>query len=229
MAHQKTVSALKPEQLLGPLNDVEQKYAPDELYVTGVLEIPLPTPRAAVVGSRKPSSNGIKAAREIATTLVKNAVIVVSGLAEGIDTVAHSTAIKEGGRTIAVLGTPLNRVYPRSNFGLQETIKRDHLVISQFPIGKPTLRQNFIFRNRTMALISNATIIVEAKDDSGSLHQGWEALRLGRPLFIWKSVLDERSLVMPKKMLEYGAMRLSEPDEVLEFLPSQDRAIEIVQ
>ena len=80
-----------------------------------------------------------------------------------------------------------------------------------------------------MALISNATIIVEAKDDSGSLHQGWEALRLGRPLFIWKSVLDEQSLVMPKKMLEYGAMKLTEPDEVLEFLPSQDRALEIVQ
>jgi DNA processing protein len=228
MAHQKIVS-LRPEQLLGPLNDVEQKYAPDELYVTGVMEIPLPTPRAAIVGSRKPSSNGIKAAREIATRFVKNAVIVVSGLAEGIDTVAHTTTIKEGGRTIAVLGTPLNRVYPRSNSDLQETIKRDHLVISQFPIGNPTVRQHFIFRNRTMALISNATIIVEAKDDSGSLHQGWEALRLGRPLFIWKSVLDEESLVMPRKMLEYGAMRLSEPDEVLEFLPSQDRILEIAQ
>jgi len=229
MAHQDTVSVLKPEQLLGPLNDVEQKYAPDELYVTGVMEIPLPTPRAAIVGSRKPSSSGVKAAREIATKLVKNGVIVVSGLAEGIDTVAHTTAIEERGRTIAVLGTPLNRVYPRSNFELQETIKRHHLVISQFPIGKPTLRKHFIFRNRTMALISNVTIIVEAKDDSGSLHQGWEALRLGRQLFIWKSVLDDESLLMPKKMLEYGAMRLSEPDEVLEFLPSQDRVFEIAQ
>jgi len=229
MAHQDTVSVLKPEQLLGPLNDVEQKYAPDEVYVTGVMEIPLPTPRAAIVGSRKPSLSGVKAAREIATKLVKNGVIVVSGLAEGIDTVAHTTAIEERGRTIAVLGTPLNRVYPRSNFELQETIKRHHLVISQFPIGKPTLRKHFIFRNRTMALISNVTIIVEAKDDSGSLHQGWEALRLGRQLFIWKSVLDDESLLMPKKMLEYGAMRLSEPDEVLEFLPSQDRVLEIAQ
>jgi len=229
MAHQDTVSVLKPEQLLGPLNDVEQKYAPDEVYVTGVMEIPLPTPRAAIVGSRKPSLSGVKAAREIATKLVKNGVIVVSGLAEGIDTVAHTTAIEERGRTIAVLGTPLNRVYPRSNFELQETIKRHHLVISQFPIGKPTLRKHFVFRNRTMALISNVTIIVEAKDDSGSLHQGWEALRLGRQLFIWKSVLDDESLLMPKKMLEYGAMRLSEPDEVLEFLPSQDRVLEIAQ
>jgi len=229
MAHQKTTSALTPEQLLGPLNDVEQKYAPKELYVAGAMEIPLPTPRAAIVGSRKPSLNGTEAAREIARRLVKNGVIVVSGLAEGIDTVAHRTAIQDGGRTIAVLGTPLNRVYPRSNFELQEMIKRDHLVISQFPNGMPTVRQHFIFRNRTMALISNATIIVEAKDDSGSLHQGWEALRLGRPLFIWKAVLDDQSLAKPKKMLEYGAMRLTEPDEVFEFLPSQDRVIEITE
>jgi DNA processing protein len=229
MAHHETNYGLKPEQLLGPLNDVEQKYAPRILYVTGVLGVPLPTPRAAIVGSRKPSSNGIEAAREIATTLVKNNVIVVSGLAKGIDTVAHTTAIEEGGRTIAVLGTPLDRVYPSSNLELQETIKRHHLVISQFPVGMPTSREHFIFRNRTMALISNATIIVEAKDDSGSLHQGWEALRLGRPLFIWKSVLDDESLVMPKRMLEYGAMRLSKPDEVLEFLPSQDRALEVAQ
>jgi DNA processing protein len=112
MAHQTTASALTPEQLLGPLNDVEQKYAPKELYVAGVMEIPLPTPRAAIVGSRKPSPNGAEAAREIARRLVKNGVIVVSGLAEGIDTVAHRTAIQEGGRTIAVLGNPAEPCLP---------------------------------------------------------------------------------------------------------------------
>jgi len=229
MAHHQTNRALRPEQLLGPLNDVEQKYAPETLYVAGVMDIPLPAPRAAIVGSRKASPNGVKAAEEIATRLAKSNVIVVSGLAKGIDTVAHTTTIEAEGRTIAVLGTPLNRVYPRSNLELQKTIERHHLVISQFPIGMPTAREHFIFRNRTMALISNATIIVEAKDDSGSLHQGWEALRLGRPLFVWKSVLDDESLVVPKKMLEYGAMKLREPEEVLEFLPSQDQALEVVQ
>ena len=229
MAHHQTSRAIRPEQLLGPLNDIEQKYAPDTLYVAGVMDIPLPAPRAAIVGSRKASPNGVKAAEEIATRLAKSNVIVVSGLAKGIDTVAHTTTIEAGGRTIAVLGTPLNRVYPRSNLELQKTIERHHLVISQFPIGMPTSREHFIFRNRTMALITNATIIVEAKDDSGSLHQGWEALRLGRPLFVWKSVLDDESLVVPKKMLEYGAMKLREPEEVFEFLPSQDQALEVVQ
>ncbi len=159
---------------------------------------------------------------------MKNDAIVVSGLAEGIDTAAHTTAIEEGGRTIAVLGTPLNRVYPRSNLELLEIIKCYHLAISEFPIGQITAPQHFVFRNRTMALISNATIIVEAKDDSGSLHQGWEALRLGRPLFIWKSILDDQSLRVPKQMLEYGAMKMDEPEQVLPFLPSKQAVLEPV-
>lgn len=223
------VSTLPPETLLGPLNDVEEKFAPPILYVTGAMEIPLPTPRAAIVGSRRASSRALKVAGEITRTLVRNDVIVVSGLAEGIDTAAHRTAIEENGRTIAVLGTPLNRVYPRSNFELQQTIKRDHLAISQFRIGHSTVRGDFVLRNRTMALISNATVIVEAKDDSGSLHQGWEAIRLGRPLFIWKAILDDGSLRVPREMLRYGAMILSEPEQMLQYLPSHDRIIEIIQ
>ncbi len=221
------ISTFTPQQLLGPLNDVEEKFAPKRLYVTGVMEIPLPTPRAAIVGSRKASQEALKVAGDIAKTLVKKGVIIVSGLAEGIDTIAHTTAIKEGGHTIAVLGTPLDHVYPRSNFELQEVIKRHHLVISQFPLGQQTQRKNFVLRNRTMALISNTTIIVEAKDDSGSLHQGWEALRLGRPLLIWKSVLDDRLLKVPRRMLDYGAMKLSQPEHVLQFLPSSARVLEI--
>lgn len=208
------------EELIGPLNDVEKKYAPKELHVRGKLSIPLPSPRAAVIGSRKASPEGLKAASEIARVLARNDVIVVSGLAEGIDTVAHKTAIEEGGHTIAVLGTPLDRVFPRKNLQLQETIMRRDLVVSQFPIGYPIQPRNFVLRNRTMALISDASIIVEAGDASGSLHQGWEALRLGRPLFIWKAIMNDHSLSWPKKMERYGATELNGPEEVLEALPS---------
>jgi DNA processing protein len=215
------------EQLVGPLNDVEKKYAPRELYVAGEIPIPLPSPRSAVIGSRKASSEGLKAASDIARTLAGHGVIVVSGLAKGIDTSAHQAAIKEGGCTIAVLGTPLNRVYPKENYQLQEAIMRHHLVISQFPIGYPIQPKNFVLRNRTMALISNASIIVEAGDASGSLHQGWEALRLGRPLFIWCSTMNDSSLSWPKKMAMYGAMELTDPEEVLDVLPSRERILEV--
>ncbi len=195
------ISSLTPEQLLGPLNDVERKFAPPKLFTAGPMEIPLPSPRAAIIGSRKASMKGLDATIEIARTLSKRGVVIVSGLAEGIDTAAHRTAIEEGGRTVAVLGTPLDHAYPRKNSQLQKEIMTNHLAISQFPIGHPTQPKNFVLRNRTMALISNASIIVEAGETSGSLHQGWEALRLGRPLFVWKSVVSDSSLSWPKKMM----------------------------
>jgi DNA processing protein len=215
------------EELVGPPNDVEKKYAPKELYVAGKLSIPLPSPRSAVIGSRKASSEGLKAASDIARTLARRGVIIVSGLAEGIDTSAHKATIEEGGHTIAVLGTPLDRVYPKENFRLQDVIMHNHLAISQFPIGYPIQPKNFVLRNRTMALISNASIIVEAGDASGSLHEGWEALRLGRPLFIWSSTMNDSSLSWPKKMAMYGAMELTDPEEVLDVLPSRERILEV--
>ncbi len=95
-------------------------------------------------------------------------------------------------------------------------------------VGHPIFPKNFVIRNRTMALISDASIIVEAGERSGSLHQGWEALRLGRPLLIWKDIVRNNSLKWPKKMLEYGAVELMAPEEVLEVLPSSNSILQVV-
>lgn len=207
--------------LLGrPLNDVEDKFAPRSLNVKGPMQIPLPRPRVSIVGARKASQEGVVAAGTIANELARMEVVIVSGLAEGIDTSAHEAAIAAGGQTIGVIGTPLNKTYPKKNMELQQRIMHDHLVISQFPIGHTTTPKDFVLRNRTMALISDATIIVEAGDSSGSLHQGWEALRLGRSLFIWKSILKDTHLKWPEKMMQYGAMELSDPTDAMEVLPS---------
>lgn len=223
-------SSISVKILLGrALNDVETKFAPKILYVKGSMEIPLPRPRVSIIGSRKASPKGLESAQTITKTLAEKQTVIVSGLAEGIDTAAHQTAIAIGGKTIAVLGTPLNKVYPRKNFQLQQEIMSNHLAISQFPIGHSTTPKDFVLRNRTMALISDATIIVEAGDTSGSLHQGWEALRLGRPLFIWKSVLNNTQLSWPKKMLQYGAMELSDPMDMFEVLPSHLRMLDVFQ
>jgi DNA processing protein len=223
-------SLMNAEKLLGrALNNIEIKYAPKLLYIKGSMEIPLPCPRVSIIGSRKASPNGLAYAQKIAKTLVENQTVIVSGLAEGIDAVAHETAIAMKGKTIAVIGTPLNKVYPRKNFELQQEIMKNHLVVSQFPIGYPTTPKDFVLRNRTMALISDATVIVEAGDTSGSLHQGWETLRLGRPLFIWESVVKNTQLDWPKKMLEYGALELSNSVDVLEVLPSHLKMIDLFQ
>jgi DNA processing protein len=214
---------LTPRELLGrPLNDIESKNAPEKLYVNGAIQamIPIPRPAVSIAGSRKASPQGLETARRIAKTLVEEEVVIISGLAEGIDTAAHEYAIAAGGKTIAVLGTPLNKVYPQKNRALQEEIMRSHLAISQFHIGHPTVPKDFVLRNKTMAIISDATIIVEATDTSGSRHQAWEALRIGRPLFISEFILNNPELQLYRKMLEYGAMKLSDPAEVLEVLPS---------
>ncbi|MGP8057842.1 MAG: DNA-processing protein DprA [Nitrososphaerales archaeon] len=218
----KKVSTFTPQGLLGPLNDVEEKCAPKHLYVAGETQPPLPRPRVAIVGSRKASAKGLEAATNIARSLVGNGVVVVSGLAEGIDTAAHEGAIEGRGRTIAVLGTPLNKVYPAKNYRLQDTIMSHHLAISQFPIGHRTTPKDFVLRNRTMALVSNASVIVEGGEMSGSLAEGWEAIRLGRPLYIWKTVSENPDLSWPKSMLEYGAVKLSNPKGILEFLPPKE-------
>jgi DNA processing protein len=146
-------------------------------------------------------------------------------IAEGIDTAAHESAIAHGGRTVAILGTPLDQTYPAGNKALQARLMREHLVVSQFPSGSPSRRENFPIRNRTMALLSDATVIVQAGDGSGSLHQGWEALRLGRPLFVMESATKDNGLSWPGEMLRYGAQVLSrETLEVLfELLPQGTR------
>lgn len=218
------MTTFRPDQLLGPLNDVEQKFAPKELYVAGDVSVLHRGGRVAIVGSRKASLVGIARAKKLATILVDHGTVVVSGLADGIDTAAHTTAIAKGGKTIAVIGTPLDRVYPRKNAALQETIAQDHLLVTQFPLGYPTKPGCFPMRNRTMALIADATVIIEASDTSGSLSQGWECLRLGRPLFITKAVSEDPTLTWPAEMQSYGAQILSDEtlDLLLESLPPRD-------
>ena len=224
---QQKIFTLTPDELLGSLNDVERKFAPREIFAAGPMEIPLPRPRVALVGSRKPSQKGHDAAAEIATTLSKKGVVIVSGLAAGVDAAAHKAAIEAKGRTVAVLGTSLDGVYPRENSQLQKEIMTNHLAVSQFPVGYPTRPENFVMRNRTIALIANASVIVEAGETSGSLYQGWEALRLGRPLFIWEPIVSVSSLKWPQQMIRYGALELDDARRVLDFLPSSQRIVKI--
>jgi SMF family protein len=190
------------------LTQVEQKFSPDTLFYQGNISLLQERRRVSVVGSRAVSDAGIKRTEKITRELVKNNIIVVSGLAKGVDTVAHQTAIKAGGDTIGVIGTPINQYYPKENKELQNFIAQNHLLISQFPEGYPTTPKNFPIRNRTMALISDATIIIEASEKSGTKHQGWEALRLGRRLFILENVFKS-SVSWADEMLHYGAEKLT--------------------
>jgi DNA processing protein len=218
------VLTLTPEELLGPLNEVEEKHAPKRLFAAGNVTMLRYTARVSVVGSRDASPEGLKRARKLAGLLVARGVVVVSGLAKGIDTAAHLGALQAGGHTVAVLGTPIDKTYPKENTELHHRLMTEQLVLSQFPSGTKTQKYHFPERNRTMALISDATVIIEAGETSGSLSQGWEALRLGRLLFIAQSIVEKSALTWPKKMLAYGASVLSDEtvEELFALLPDRN-------
>jgi DNA processing protein len=145
----------------------------------------------AVVGTRRASERGIRIAEAVATDLAHREVTVVSGLAAGIDTAAHTAALRAGGRTVAVIGTGIQRYYPAQNRELQDEIAARGLVLSQFwPDAAPT-RQSFPMRNAVMSGYSAATVVVEAPWRSGARIQARLALQHGRPV------------VMPKELLEH--------------------------
>ena len=211
------------EDLIGPLNEIERKYAPRQLWVAGDLSIFSEGRIVSVVGSRRPSPEGVLRTRRLVSELVKRHFAVLSGLALGVDAVAHVTAMQSGGRTVAVLGTPLDQGTPRTNARLQESIISDHLAISQFAPGTTIQKWFFTSRNRTMALLSPATVIVEAHERSGTQHQGWEAIRLGRPLYFLKSAVYSTPVEWIHEQLKSGAEILGDDNvaDVLDAIPTR--------
>jgi DNA processing protein len=177
----------------------------------------------AVVGTRQPTPDGITRTRKLVKALVKDNFTIVSGLAAGVDTVAHETAIAEGGRTIAVIGTPLSHSYPRENAKLQRKIASEFLLISQVPLKRyerQDYRKNRLFfpeRNITMSALTEATIIVEAGETSGTLIQARAALHQGRKLFILDNCF-QRGLSWPQKFADNGAVRVVDYDDIRKHL-----------
>jgi DNA processing protein len=170
----------------------------------------------AIVGTRGVSPQGAARARKLARELSEEGMIVFSGLAKGVDTEALQSAIRTGGRVVAVIGTPLDKAYPAENKRLQEEIYREHLLVSQFESGRRVFPSYFPERNKLMAALSDGTAIIEAGETSGTLHQAAECVRLGRWLFVARSVMDDATLSWPKKFEGYEKFRvLSRTDDVI--------------
>lgn len=145
----------------------------------------------AVIGTRSPTPHGVRVAQHVADGLVAAGRTVISGLAAGIDTAAHATALTAGGRTVAVLGTGVDRCYPPENAGLQREISRRCAILSSFPPGSPPTRHSFPARNVVMSGIACATVIVEASAMSGTRIQARAALAQRRPLLIAATLLNQ--------------------------------------
>jgi DNA processing protein len=193
------------------------------LYYQGNWEL-VETPSVAIVGTRSPSPEGELNAGRIAHSLSKAGYTIVSGLAKGIDTAAHTAAIAAGGQTIAVIGTPLTDYYPKENRSLQEEIAKRFLVISQVPFLRyknQSYRTNRLFfpaRNVTMSALTQATIIVEAGNTSGTLVQARAALAQGRKLFVLESCFRNPELTWPARFEKLGAVRIKNVSHLMEEL-----------
>jgi DNA processing protein len=143
----------------------------------------------SVVGSRQASDRGLDIAAGVARELVSRSVTVVAGLALGIDTAAHRAALAVGGRTVAIIGTGINRVYPAQNADLHAEIAASGLLLSQFWPDAPPRKQNFLMRNATMSGYGLATVVVEAGEHSGARAQARLAVEHGRPVILTDMVL----------------------------------------
>lgn len=195
---------------------------PITLYVKGDWAACFETPSIGVIGSRKCSTYGENAARMLARDLAENGICVVSGLARGIDTAAHRGALAGQGRTIAVLGTGIDNVYPKENKKLtEEILAAGGAIVSQFPLMTPPLRDNFPYRNRIISGLSYGVLLVEASERSGSLITARLAMEQNREVLAVPGNITSRNSFGTNYLIKSGAKLVQQWQDIVCELPSE--------
>ena len=195
---------------------------PIVLYVRGEWQSCLSAPCVGVVGSRRCSTYGENAAEMLAHDLAANGVCVVSGFARGIDTAAHRGAIRARGKTVAVLGTGLDGVYPRENTPLmREILDSGGAVVSQFPLGTPPLKDNFPYRNRIISGLSYGVLLAEATERSGSLITARLAMEQNREVMAVPGNITSRNSMGTNYLIKSGAKLVQHWQDVVSELPQE--------
>lgn len=196
--------------------------APGVLYYRGqVATIQQPGDLTiGIVGTREPSKYGIKWAREISTCLAKNGFTIVSGMALGVDTEAHKACLEAGGKTIAVIGTGVDVVYPPSNHQLAADIQQHGLIVSEYSAGTQPNRPHFPARNRIIAGLSRVTIVIEAPVKSGALITAYQANDFNRDVYILPGAIDNPNALGCLGLLSRGAQPILGLKHLLELLSS---------
>ncbi len=165
----------------------------------------------SVVGTREPSKVAIENSKRLSKFLMSNSIVIVSGLAKGVDGITHQFALDHDyNKLIGVVGTPISKYYPKENTHIQKYIEENGLIISEYANFENTLKWNFLRRNYIMSAVSDATIVVEAGDTSGTISQARSTLKNGRPILVPNNVFENPSNSWPRKFR-------SEYDKVYKF------------
>lgn len=199
---------------------------PFVIYVKGKLK-PEDENAIAIVGSRKATDYGKRATAEISEELARAGITIVSGLALGLDTEAHSAAVNAGGRTIAVLANGLDTIYPIANIGLAKKILENGAIISEQPLGMPALKQNFPARNRIISGLSQGVLITEAGDKSGTLHTANFALEQNRQVYAVPGPIYNPLAHGPNMLIKSGAKAVTCAQDILEDFGIEENLIPI--
>lgn len=194
---------------------------PPVLYVKGDWLACFDQPCIGVIGSRRCSTYGENAAEMLSRDLASRGITVVSGLARGIDSSAHKAAIQGNGRTVAVMGTGIDGVYPRENTGLvREILANGGCLVSQFPLGTPPIKENFPFRNRIISGLSHGVLIVEASERSGSLITARLASEQNREVMAVPGNITSGNSFGTNYLIKSGAKLVQQWQDVVAELPS---------
>jgi len=201
-----------------PLLLHEIEGAPSFLYIRGVLpNVDLPT--VAIVGTRKATKDGKELARKTASELATAGVVVVSGLAMGVDTEAHRGTLEAGGITIAVLGNGIDSIYPAQNEKLaKEILNNDGAVISEYGPDEPSYKGRFIERNRIISGLCLGVVVVEAPERSGALSTARFAAEQGRDVFVFPASPNNKNYRGSHALIRDGATLITETNDILEDL-----------
>ena len=200
-------------------------YPPLALYVTGSVDV-LSYASLAIIGTRAPTSYGRANAKSFAYRLAQAGISIVSGLARGIDSEAHNGALLAGGRTVAVIGSALDKLYPPENRELaRQIVKTGGAVISEYPFGRVADKQTFPMRNRIISGLSSAVLVIEAGSTSGTLITTDHALEQGRSIMAIPGRIDNPSAQGCHKLLKDGARLVETPEEVLDEMQSLPQAM----
>lgn len=197
------------------LKEIEQP--PPVLYVRGEL-VPEDDFAVAIVGTRRVTPYGRQITDELAAYLASNGITIVSGLARGVDAAAHAAALRAGGRTLAVLGSGVDRIYPAENRSLADQIMQHGAVLSDYPVGTAPEATNFPPRNRIISGLSLAVVVVEAGETSGALITAEFAAEQGREVFAVPGSILAAQSKGTNRLIQNGALPLVTPDDLLQAL-----------